>query len=76
MIFNSLSFSSFFILFFFFYWFIFHKNLKFQNLLILIGSYVFYAWADWRFLPFLIGVSALNFFLGIYIEKTTNQKYI
>ena len=75
MIFNSLSFSSFFILFFFFYWFIFHKNLKFQNLLILIGSYVFYAWADWRFLPFLIGVSALNFFLGIYIEKTTNQKY-
>ncbi|WP_293872264.1 MBOAT family O-acyltransferase [Flavobacterium sp.] len=48
--------------------------MKFQNIFILVGSYFFYAWADWRFLFFLIGVSALNYFLGIYIEKSENQK--
>lgn len=63
------------ILFFLFYWFIFKNNLKFQNLLILAGSYIFYGLANWRFLPFLIGVSALNFYLGIYIEKTQQLKH-
>jgi len=75
MIFNSIAFLIFFIIFFILYWLVFNKNLKLQNLLILTGSYVFYAWADWRFLPFLIGVSVLNFFLGIYIEKAINLKY-
>jgi D-alanyl-lipoteichoic acid acyltransferase DltB (MBOAT superfamily) len=36
---------------------------------LLVGSYVFYAWADWRFLAFLVGVSALNYILGLKIEK-------
>lgn len=56
------------------YWVGFGKNVKFQNIFILVGSYFFYAWADWRFLFFLIGVSALNYFLGIYIEKSENLK--
>jgi D-alanyl-lipoteichoic acid acyltransferase DltB (MBOAT superfamily) len=75
MIFNSIPFLIFFILFFTLYWFIFNKNLKSQNLLILIGSYVFYGWFDWRFLGFLIAVSALNYNLGITIGKTENLKY-
>jgi D-alanyl-lipoteichoic acid acyltransferase DltB (MBOAT superfamily) len=33
---------------------------------------VFYAWSDWRFLSYLIGISALNYLLGIYIDKTSN----
>jgi len=74
MIFNSLTFFGFFICFFFLYWFVFNKNAKNQNIILLIGSYVFYAWTDWRFLFFLIAVSALNFFLGIYIEKGTKYK--
>lgn len=39
-----------------------------------MGSYVFYAWWDWRFLSVLIGSSIINYFLGIYIEKTSNLK--
>lgn len=50
----------------------FNKSVKQQNLILLLESYAFYAWADWRFLSFLIGVSALNFILGIYIEKERN----
>jgi alginate O-acetyltransferase complex protein AlgI len=74
MIFNSLAFFFFFTSFFFLYWFIFNKSVKHQNLILLLGSYFFYAWADWRFLSFLIAVSALNYFLGIYIEKENKYK--
>lgn len=74
MIFNSLTFLIFFVVLFFLYWVVFNKKLKLQNLLILLGSYFFYAWADWRFLSFLIAVSLLNFVLGIQIEKATTYK--
>ena len=74
MVFNSIAFLLFFVTFFLIYWFALGKNLKLQNLFILIGSYFFYAWADWRFLFFLIGVSALNYLLGIYIEKSVESK--
>lgn len=74
MVFNSLTFLVFFISFFVLYWFVLSKSVNHQNLILLLGSYVFYAWADWRFLTFLIVVSALNFQLGIYIEKGTKYK--
>lgn len=74
MIFNSLIFLVFFVVFFLLYWIVFDKKLKFQNLLILSGSYFFYAWADWRFLFFLIAISILNYILGIQIEKSTSDK--
>src|SRR5689334_4552154 len=70
MIFNSLPFIIFFLLFFFLYWFVFNKSLRYQNILLLAGNYLFYAWWDWRFLFLIILISALNFFLGISIEKT------
>ena len=74
MLFNSFAFLIFFIPFFVLYWFVFNKNLKSQNGILLLGSYVFYSWADWRFSIFLLGVSALNYLLGIYIEKGTKYK--
>lgn len=69
MVFNSLPFSIFFLVFFLLYWTLFQRNLKAQNLLLLAGSYFFYAWWDWRFLALLAGASLLNFFLGIYLAK-------
>jgi alginate O-acetyltransferase complex protein AlgI len=74
MLFNSLPFAIFFILFFFLYWFVFNRNIKLQNLLILTGSYVFYAWWDWRFLFLLIGSSLLNYWLGLLLYKSNNEK--
>lgn len=74
MIFNSVAFFLFFIVFFILYWFIFCKNIKYQNTLVLIGSYFFYAWWDWRFLFLLIFSSLINYLIGIYIEETENEK--
>ena len=70
MIFNSLTFLIFFTVFFLLYWFVTNKNLIAQNLLILAGSYFFYAWWDWRFLFLLIIFSTLIFGLGLSIEKS------
>ena len=72
--FNSWEFGIFFIIFYILYWFVFNHKLKSQNLLILAGSYFFYAWWDWRFLSLLIGSSIINYFLGIYIYESKNEK--
>jgi D-alanyl-lipoteichoic acid acyltransferase DltB (MBOAT superfamily) len=55
---------------------VFNKSVKYQNIILLLGSYFFYAWADWRFLTFLISVSLLNYLLGINIEKETKYKKV
>jgi D-alanyl-lipoteichoic acid acyltransferase DltB (MBOAT superfamily) len=76
MIFNSLNFVVFFVVFFAIYWFALKERTKLQNLFLLVGSYVFYAWADWKILPLLF-VSTLVFYgLGIAISeaKTDKQK--
>jgi alginate O-acetyltransferase complex protein AlgI len=72
MIFNSFEFVCFFSIFFILYWFVVNRNLKLQNLVLLVACYIFYAWVDWRFLAYLIGSSFLNYYLGIYIEKSSN----
>src|SRR3954471_21307161 len=74
MLFNSIEFAIFFLVFFCLYWFIFNRNVKAQNILLLAGNYFFYAWWDWRFLFLLIGSSLLNYILGIYIEKSKSER--
>lgn len=74
MVFNSIPFVIFFTAFFLLYWLVVNRNLKAQNLLLLLGSYFFYAWTDWRLLSFLIAVSGLNYFLGLKIENATHEK--
>lgn len=51
MLFNSVEFLIFLSIFYICYWCIFNNNLKLQNLLILISSYIFYGWWDWKLCP-------------------------
>lgn len=55
MLFNSLTFLIFFIIIYGLYWLL-RKQVRLQNLLILMGSYIFYGWWDERFL-ILIAIS-------------------
>ena len=68
MLFNSIQFAIFLIILFVLYWFVTIKNLKAQNILLLVASYVFYGWWDWRFLGLLALLSITNYFIGIGIE--------
>jgi D-alanyl-lipoteichoic acid acyltransferase DltB (MBOAT superfamily) len=70
MSFNSIAFAIFLPIVFLIYWFVVNRNLKAQNIFLLIASYFFYSWWDWRFLSLLISISILNYCIGIRIYKS------
>lgn len=72
MLFNSIDFAVFLPVVFLLYWFVTNKNLKIQNALLLVASYVFYGWWDWRFLSLIVFSSIVDYWVGISIEKTEN----
>lgn len=74
MFFNSLTFLIFFVVFFFLYWFIAKKNLRSQNLLILVASYIFYGWWDWRFVFLLILSTVIDYVFGLLIYRSEKRK--
>ena len=70
MLFNSIEFGIFLPIVFCLYWFVLHKPLKAQNFLLLIVSYIFYGWWDWRFLSLIAFSSFIDFTVGIQLGKT------
>ena len=69
MLFNSIEFAIFLPIVFLLYWFVFNRNLKLQNLFVLVVSYIFYGWWDWRFLFLIAFTSACTYVSGLFIEK-------
>ncbi|MCA9298162.1 MAG: MBOAT family protein, partial [Phycisphaerales bacterium] len=67
MLFNSLVFPVFFVLFLCLYWPL-RRHLRLQNLLTLVGSYVFYGWWDTRFLALIVVSTAIDYGAGRVIE--------
>ncbi len=74
MLFNSLDFAIFLPIVFILYWFVFNKSLKWQNLLIVIASYVFYGWWDWRFLSLIAFSTLVDYFVGLGLLNQKNPK--
>jgi len=72
--FTSLEFAAFFALVFALYWFVTQRNLRLQNLLILVGSYVFYGWWDERFLILIAISSIADYLIGLRIGKAEDDK--
>lgn len=69
MLFNSIDFALFLPIVFLLYWFGTFKNIKYQNALIAIASYVFYGWWDWRFLSLIIFSTIVDFTVGLAIAN-------
>lgn len=70
MLFNSIDFAVFLPIVFVLYWFVTRKNLKLQNVLIVVSSYVFYGWWDWRFLALIAFSTLVDYAVGYYLSKT------
>ena len=68
MLFNSYQFLFFLPIVFCLYWFVF-KTRKWQNALIVVASYVFYGWWDWRFLILIALTSGFSYVSGRLMEK-------
>jgi len=73
MLFNSFEFLAFLSLVLLVYWFVVYKHTNAQNVLLLIASYVFYGWWDWRFLSLIVLSTLIDYFVGLRIEKTKEQ---
>lgn len=74
MLFNSIDFAIFLPIVFLLYWFVTQKNLKYQNLLLLLASYVFYGWWDWKFLSLIVFSSFVDYYVGIGMSKSNDTK--
>ncbi|WP_291136221.1 MBOAT family O-acyltransferase [Flavobacterium sp. UBA7663] len=74
MLFNSIEFLLFLPTVFFLYWFVFKNQLRAQNVLLLVASYIFYGWWDWRFLSLIIASTFLDYFIAIQLGKTDIAK--
>jgi alginate O-acetyltransferase complex protein AlgI len=73
MLFNSGIFLQFFAAFLLLYW-LARNNLRARNVLILLASYLFYGWWDYRFLALLVFSSVLDFLVGLGIAKQTDPR--
>src|SRR5690554_407184 len=74
MLFNSIDFAIFLPIVFILYWYVTNRNLKLQNSLIILASYVFYGWWDWRFLTLIIFSTCVDYFVGVGLSKTEDQR--
>lgn len=73
MLFNSIDFAIFLPVVFALFWLLAKAGLRWQNLLIVVSSFLFYGWWDWRFLSLLFISSFMDFTLGLYINRQKNE---
>ena len=73
MLFNSIDFAIFLPIVFILYWFITNKVLKLQNLLIVLASYFFYGWWDWRFLSLIVFSTLVDYTVGLALSREENK---
>ncbi len=69
MLFNSIIFLVFSILFFSFFWIIKKQKNKLAWVYLVIFSFIFYGWWDWRFIFLIIGSGLIDFFSGLLIFR-------
>ena len=81
MLFNSVQFAIFMPIVFLLYWFVFDRfiskskhQLRLQNIFIVVASYVFYGWWDWRFLLLIAFTSFCSWGSGLLIGKAQTKK--
>ena len=74
MLFNSIEFLLFLPTVFVLYWFVFNKNLRDQNSLILVSSYIFYGWWDYRFLSLISLSTIFDYLIGLNMPKQDSDK--
>ena len=69
MSFNSIDFAVFLTVIFLLYWTIAKNSLSKQNIVLLVASYFFYGWWNWRLLFLVVLISLFNYFFGLEIFK-------
>lgn len=74
MLFNSFEFLVFLPVVFGLYWFVCQRKTRYQNILILLASFVFYGWWDYRFLGLILLSILVDYYSGIAIAGSSNPR--
>jgi len=69
MLFHTIDFAIFLPIVFILYWGVFNSNLKAQNSMVVVASYIFYGWWDWRFLSLIFFSSVIDYWVGIKLTQ-------
>ncbi len=72
MLFNSVEFLWFLPIVFILYWLL-NSNLRLQNFLLLVASYIFYGWWDWRFLSLISASILIDYIAAINIHHSGSK---
>ncbi len=75
MLFNTIDFAIFLPIVFFLYWFVFNRNLQLQNLFVVVASYIFYGWWDWRFLILMAFTTLCSWLSGVWLLKIREKNH-
>nr|WP_299314430.1 MBOAT family O-acyltransferase [uncultured Aquimarina sp.] len=75
--FNTIDFALFFPIVFVLYWFVFNRSVRIQNVFLLIVSYLFYSFWDWRFLSLIFLSSLIDFLVARQLKSSLgNQRKV
>lgn len=75
MLFQSIEFAIFFPIVFTIYWALSNRDLKWQNAWLVIASFIFYGWWDWRFLGLMIFSAGVDFVTALMIERSHEKRH-
>lgn len=73
MLFPTIEFALFFIIVFILYWSL-RKQVLLRKIILVVASYFFYGYWDWRFLFLLFGASFINWLAAEIIQKNSDSK--
>ena len=75
MLFNSIDFALFLPIVWVLFW-ISKKNIKLQNIILLVASYIFYGWWDYRFLTLIAISSLVDYLVGLQLAKNHKKRWL
>lgn len=67
--FTDIAFAVFMAIFFCVYWLALRKKHRLQNIWLLVASYTFYGWWDWRFLILIVITSSSSFYTALLFDR-------
>ena len=75
MLFNSLDFAIFFPIVFVLYWLLNTSHVRWQNALVVVASYVFYGWWNWRFLLLILFSTVVDYSIGKQLGHFVDRRH-
>ena len=72
--FNSIEYLFFLPIVYLIYWYLLRSSLRWQNVFVIVASYVFYGWWNWRLLGLIVFTSFLGWGGGMLTDRVDRKR--